>query len=244
MYICTMYICMYVCMYVCMYLCMYVCMYMQTHVLLKAFKCFAGKELTPAAQAKYEAWQASDVRRVVLDKRLQKEITSPSKTSLRRLQNDGVVLDIKMSLDPTALAIRLGPSEYKHLFVRQFVVKADEMIENDLPFPQELLDANIVPELPQAAAVQEADEFEPEEDEIADDFAGGHPFGFETAMALESPMELEEDAEDEIEEAAGEAWASEVFGVGDISLASLDSFEEFEAFMVFARIHTCIHVCI
>ena len=84
-----------------------------------------GKSLTPASQKAYQAFLDAPYRKIVIDTKTKTFIPRPSNATTATLQNC-LMMELKMSLDPSHLSLRFGEGPFFHLFVRQFEVKDAE----------------------------------------------------------------------------------------------------------------------
>ena len=80
-----------------------------------------GKSLTPSAAKSYQAFLDTPFRKIVIDTKSKTYIPRPSSATAATMQTC-LVMEIKMNLDPSHLALRFGNGPFYHLFVRQFEV--------------------------------------------------------------------------------------------------------------------------
>ena len=91
-----------------------------------------GRELTPKRQRLYDAFLAKQTKKLVFDREKQCLIRRPELAKHDYLRRVGVLLEIKMSLGPSMLAVVAGTGEIWPLSVRRFDVSGP------MPPPQEL----------------------------------------------------------------------------------------------------------
>lgn len=65
-----------------------------------------GKPLTPKQTIKYERWSARDTRKLIFDSSKLEHIKKPDTVRADYLQSHGVLLQVKMSVEPSELAVR------------------------------------------------------------------------------------------------------------------------------------------
>ena len=84
-----------------------------------------GRALTPAGAKAYQSFLDNPFRKLVFDVKNQCHIPRASSATNLTLKSC-VVAELKMSLDPAHLSLRLGNGPFCHLFVRQFEVTEEQ----------------------------------------------------------------------------------------------------------------------
>jgi hypothetical protein len=85
-------------------------------------------------QRAYDQWTLNCTRTFVLNKELKQRVYRPSKVANRTLQQQQCVwVEIRLSMDPDLLAIKVGSGEFRLLFVRQYVRKEPTPTNDALP---------------------------------------------------------------------------------------------------------------
>lgn len=80
-----------------------------------------GKSLTPSAAKNYQSFLDTPYRKIVFDTKHKFYVPKPSSANSATMQHC-LVLEVKMAIDPAALALRFGNGPFYHLFVRQFEI--------------------------------------------------------------------------------------------------------------------------
>lgn len=80
-----------------------------------------GKLLTPSSAKSYQSFLDAPYRKIVVDTKTKTYIPRPSSATTETMQTC-LVLEVKMSLDPSHLALRFGNGPFYHLFVRQYEI--------------------------------------------------------------------------------------------------------------------------
>lgn len=81
-----------------------------------------GRALTPKDMAAYNSFLNNNSRKLVFDTALKIHVARPGKVPPSTLKS-AVVVEVKMSLDPSHLALRFNDGPFFHLFVREFTIE-------------------------------------------------------------------------------------------------------------------------
>jgi hypothetical protein len=85
-------------------------------------------------QSAYDQWTLNCTRKFVLNKELKKRVYRPSKVANRTLQQQQCVLvEIRLSMDPGLLAIKVCSGEFRLLFSYPYVRKEPTPTNDALP---------------------------------------------------------------------------------------------------------------
>jgi hypothetical protein len=85
-------------------------------------------------QREYDQWTLNCTKTFVLNKELKRRVCKPNKVANRTLQQQQCVLvEIRLSMDPDLLAIKVGSGEFRLLFVRQYVREEPTPTNDALP---------------------------------------------------------------------------------------------------------------
>jgi hypothetical protein len=84
-------------------------------------------------QREYDQWTLNCTRTFVLNKQLKERVCRPSKVANRTLQQQCVLVEIRLSMDPKLLAIKVCSGEFRLLFVRQYVHAGPAPTNDALP---------------------------------------------------------------------------------------------------------------